>query len=169
MKSNFTKFFHFANSWWNKANFIFTKFLSNFPAKFEENCCFSWFIEVHNTRLNSKRKAKREILTYLRRNVIFEFGARFTRSAESLQRRRNQTQHPYGGKSQGVKLNSRKNKIGTSFHEKNSCFLTLWQQNNENWNPSQPFSIWNPAKHLIFEALFCKYCVWTIRKVSGKK
>ena len=87
--------------------FSFLELLSNFPSKSEENCCFSWFIEVHNTQ--GTRKGKSEILlTYLRRNVIFEFGARFTRSAESLQRRRNQTQHPYGGISQGVKLNSRK-------------------------------------------------------------
>ena len=84
--------------------FSFLELLSNFPSKSEENCCFSWFIEVHNTR-----KGKSEILlTYLRRNVTFEFGATFTRSAESLQRRRNQTQHPYGGISHGVKLNSRK-------------------------------------------------------------
>ena len=84
--------------------FSFLELLSNFPSKSEENCCFSWFIEVHNTR-----KGKSEILlTYLRRNVTFEFAARFTRSAESLQRRRNQTQHPYGGISHGAKLNSRK-------------------------------------------------------------
>ena len=59
--------------------------------------------------ITQENKGKSEILlTYLRRNVTFEFAARFTRSAESLQRRRNQTQHPYGGISQGVKLNSRK-------------------------------------------------------------